>query len=53
MMAAVDVAIVGDDEEEAMVDRPDFALFAKGRRIERIRTGVRFTVASTSGRCRC
>ena len=29
MMAAVDVAIVGDDEEDAMVDRPDFALFAK------------------------
>ena len=44
MMAAVDVAIVGDDEEDAMVDRPDFALFAKGKRIERIRTGVRFTV---------
>jgi AcrR family transcriptional regulator len=44
MMAAVDVAIVGDDEEAAMVDRPDFALFAKGRRIERLRTGVRFTV---------
>jgi AcrR family transcriptional regulator len=44
MMAAVDVAIVEDDEEEAMVDRPDFALFAKGKRIERLRTGVHFTV---------
>jgi AcrR family transcriptional regulator len=44
MIAAVDVAIVGDDEEDAMVDRPDFALFAKGKRVERIRTGVGFTV---------
>ena len=44
MMAVIDVAIVGDDEEAAMVDRPDFALFAKGRRIDRLRTGVRFTV---------
>jgi AcrR family transcriptional regulator len=44
MMAAVDVAIVGDDEQEAMVDRPDFALFARGKRIERLRTGVHFTV---------
>lgn len=44
MMAVVDVAIVGDDEEAAMVDRPDFALFAKGRRAERLVTGVRFTV---------
>jgi AcrR family transcriptional regulator len=43
-MAAIDVAIVGDDEEDAMVDRPDFALFAKGKRIERFRSGVRFTV---------
>ena len=44
MMAVIDVAIVGDDEEAAMVDRPDFALFAKGRRIDRLRTGVHFTV---------
>ncbi len=44
MMAVVDVAIVGNDEDEAMVDRPEFALFAKGRRMERLRTGVRFTV---------
>jgi AcrR family transcriptional regulator len=44
MMAVIDVAIVGDDEEAAMVDRPDFAAFAKGRRIERLRTGVHFTV---------
>lgn len=44
MLAVIDVAIVGDDEEAAMVDRPDFALFAKGRRIDRLRTGVHFTV---------
>jgi AcrR family transcriptional regulator len=44
MMAVVDVAIVGDDEEAAMVERPEFALFAKGKRIERLRTGVRFTI---------
>jgi AcrR family transcriptional regulator len=45
LMAAVDVAIVGDDEEAAMADRPDFAEFGKGRRAERLRTGVRYTVA--------
>jgi AcrR family transcriptional regulator len=44
LMAAVDVAIVGDDEEAAMVDRPDFSLLGKGRRAERIRAGVHFTV---------
>jgi AcrR family transcriptional regulator len=44
MMAVVDVAIVGDDDDTAMVDRPEFALFAKGRRTERLRTGVHFTV---------
>jgi AcrR family transcriptional regulator len=44
MMAVVDVAIVGDDEEAAMVDRPEFARFAKGKRIDRLRTGVHFTV---------
>ena len=44
LMAAVDVAIVGDDEPTPMVDRPELALFAKGRRSERLRTGVRFTI---------
>lgn len=44
LIAAVDVAIVGDDEEAAMIDRPDFALLGKGRRIERLRAGVHFTV---------
>jgi len=43
-MAAFDVAIVGDDEEAAMIDRPDFALLGKGNRIERLRAGVHFTV---------
>ena len=44
LMAAVDVAIVGDDEEAAMVDRPDFAVLGKGRRSERLRAGVAFTL---------
>ena len=44
LMAAVDVAIVGDDEPTPMVDRPELASFAKGRRVERLRTGVRFTI---------
>jgi AcrR family transcriptional regulator len=45
LMAVVDVAIVGDDEEAAMVDRPDFALLGKGRRIERLRAGVQYTIS--------
>ena len=44
LMAAVDVAIVGDDEPTPMIDRPELASFAKGRRVERLRTGVRFTI---------
>ncbi len=44
MLAVVDVAIVGDDGEAAMADRPDFARFAEGTGIERIRTGVHYTV---------
>jgi hypothetical protein len=43
-MAAIDFAIAGDDDPAAMVDRPELALFAKGRRLERLRTGVRFTI---------
>ena len=45
LMAVVEVAIVGDDGDEAMADRADFAQFAKGRRHERLRTGVRYTLA--------
>lgn len=44
LIAAVDVAIVGDDEEAAMIDRPDFAQLGTGRKIERLRAGVHFTV---------
>lgn len=44
LMAVVDVAIVGDDEAAPMAERPDFAAFAKGRRPERLRTGVRYTM---------
>lgn len=44
MMAAIEVAIVGDDEEAAMKDRADFALLGKGRRSDRLRAGVRYTV---------
>jgi len=44
MMEVVEVAIVGDDGEAAMADRPDFARFAEGTREERIRTGVHYTV---------
>ena len=45
LMAAVDRAIVGDEDPTPMVDRPELALFAKGTKVERIRTGVRFTIA--------
>ena len=44
LMAAMDVAIMGDDDAPAMIDRPEFALLGKGRRKERLRTGVHFTV---------
>jgi AcrR family transcriptional regulator len=44
LMAAIDLAIAGDDEPTAMVDRPELARFADGTRTERLRTGVRFTM---------
>ena len=44
LLAVVEVAIVGDDEEAPMAERPDFAAFAQGRRPERLRTGVRYTM---------
>ncbi len=44
LLAVVEVAIVGDDEEAPMADRPDFARLADGRRHERLRTGVRYTM---------
>lgn len=44
LMATIEVAIVGDDEEAAMIDRPEFALLGKGSRIQRLRAGVHFSV---------
>lgn len=43
-LAIVEVAIVGDDDETPMADRPDFARLGQGRRSERIRAGVRYTM---------
>lgn len=45
LLAVVDVAIVGDDEEAPMAERPDFAELGRGRRSERLRAGVRYTMA--------
>ena len=44
LMDVVHLAIVGDDDDAPMVDRIDFAAFARGRRHERLRTGVRYTM---------
>lgn len=44
LMEAVHLAIAGDDEPTAMVDRPDLAEFGVGTRVERLHTGVRFTI---------
>jgi AcrR family transcriptional regulator len=44
LMAAIDLAIAGDDDPRAMVDRPELAEFGVGDRTERWRTGVHFTV---------
>lgn len=44
-MAALDLAIVGDDEAPAMAERDDFALLGRGSRIQRIRAGVQYTMA--------
>lgn len=44
LMEAIDLAIAGDDDPTAMVDRPELAEFATGTRIDRLRTGVHFTV---------
>jgi AcrR family transcriptional regulator len=43
LMAAIELAIAGDDDPRYMLDRPELAEFAVGTRIERLRTGVRFT----------
>jgi AcrR family transcriptional regulator len=44
LMAAIDLAIAGDDDPTSMVDRPELADFAKGTRHQRLRTGVRYTL---------
>lgn len=44
LLAAIDLAIAGDDDPTSMVDRPELAEFAVGTRRERLRTGVRFTL---------
>lgn len=44
LMDVVHLAIVGDDDDVPMAERPDFALLGKGRRHERIRAGVRYTL---------
>jgi AcrR family transcriptional regulator len=44
LMQAVDVAIMGDDDSPAMIDRPEFAQIGAGRRSERLRTAVHFTL---------
>ena len=44
LMDVVHLAIVGDDDEAEMSERPDFALLGKGRRHERLRAGVRYTL---------
>lgn len=44
LLAAIDLAIAGDDDPTPMVDRPELAQFGKGTAMERLRTGVRFTI---------
>lgn len=44
LMDVVHLAIVGDDDTTAMEERDDFALLGKGRRPERIRAGIRYTL---------
>lgn len=44
LLTVVDLAIVGDEDDTAMVDRPDFAQLGQGRRSERIRAGVHYTM---------
>jgi AcrR family transcriptional regulator len=44
LMAAIDLAIAGDDDPTSMIDRPELAEFAIGTMSERLRTGVHFTI---------
>jgi AcrR family transcriptional regulator len=43
LLAAIELAIAGDDDPRSIVDRPELAEFAVGTTIQRLRTGVRFT----------
>jgi AcrR family transcriptional regulator len=44
LIAAIDLAIAGDDDPIAMVDRPELARFGEGTTSERLSRGVRFTM---------
>ena len=44
LLEAIEIAIVGDAGEAAMADRDDFARLGQGRRAERLRAGVRYTI---------
>ncbi len=44
LMDVVEVAIVGDDGDARMIERPDFARVGEGRRSQRVRTAVRYAI---------
>jgi AcrR family transcriptional regulator len=44
LLEVFEVAIVGDDGDERMADRPEFAEMGRGRRSDRVRAGVRYTI---------
>jgi AcrR family transcriptional regulator len=44
LLQAIEVALVGDDGETAMVDRSEFTDIGFGRRPERLRKGVRYAI---------
>jgi AcrR family transcriptional regulator len=44
LLAAIDLAIAGDDDPTPMIDRPELAEFGQGSTLERLRTGVHFTI---------
>lgn len=46
LMEVMEIALVGDDGETAMIDRPDFADVGVGRRPERLRKGVRYAITA-------
>jgi AcrR family transcriptional regulator len=46
LLEVFEVAIVGDDDEARMADRPEFAELGRGRRPDRVRAGVRYTITT-------